>query len=480
MAPPVAGLLVGMAGSGKTTLVQRISAHLSQHARPSYLVNLDPAVSSVPYAPNIDIRDTVNYKEVMRAYNIGPNGAILTALNLFATRFDAVLDLLEKRQRGTSDGGGGDGETAALEYAFFDTPGQIEVFTWSASGSIITESLAAAAELPTALLYVVDMPRCAANAMTFSSNMLYACSMLYKSRLPLVVVFNKRDCVSREDAAAMEQWLRDADAFQNAVSEESGYAGTLAFSMALALDAFYRHVRCVQVSAATGEGMHELMAAIDEARREYEGGFLQEVRRKRAEAAQAEEARVRRELDKMRLDAGDGVPDSAGASSSERRAHDDAAEAEADADAGLNGDGATARERLASRAARAEREHRRAMLRGREAGPDEGGDVEETVERGGMPLTLRSRHTLAKQAVPPCGERPAGADASSSANAHSAATHEQRERVAQRVASAAQDASSSRRQQQQQQKTTTTTSDRHEDDDAAYRAFARYMQGSEP
>ncbi|CAN0416216.1 unnamed protein product, partial [Ectocarpus sp. 13 AM-2016] len=29
-------------------------------------------------------------------------------------------------------------------YVFIDTPGQIEVFTWSASGQIITETLASA------------------------------------------------------------------------------------------------------------------------------------------------------------------------------------------------------------------------------------------------------------------------------------------------------------------------------------------------
>jgi GTPase SAR1 family protein len=57
---------------------------------PSYYVNLDPAVKDVPFAANIDIRDTVAYKEVMRQYSLGPNGAITTSLNLFATRFDQV------------------------------------------------------------------------------------------------------------------------------------------------------------------------------------------------------------------------------------------------------------------------------------------------------------------------------------------------------------------------------------------------------
>ena len=99
--------------------MQRISSHLKEHSTANYLINLDPAVLDTPYEPNIDIRDTVsllrqrqcacaelhsssalslarartgasqvNYKNVMKQYNLGPNGGILTALNLFATRFD--------------------------------------------------------------------------------------------------------------------------------------------------------------------------------------------------------------------------------------------------------------------------------------------------------------------------------------------------------------------------------------------------------
>jgi molybdopterin-guanine dinucleotide biosynthesis protein len=49
----------GMAGSGKTTLMQRINAHLHERGTASYLINLDPAVLDTPYEPNIDVRDTV-------------------------------------------------------------------------------------------------------------------------------------------------------------------------------------------------------------------------------------------------------------------------------------------------------------------------------------------------------------------------------------------------------------------------------------
>jgi GTPase SAR1 family protein len=56
----------GMAGSGKTTLMQRLNSHLHSQKTPPYIVNLDPAVTHMPFTANIDIRDTVDYKEVMK------------------------------------------------------------------------------------------------------------------------------------------------------------------------------------------------------------------------------------------------------------------------------------------------------------------------------------------------------------------------------------------------------------------------------
>lgn len=139
------------------------------------MINLDPAVHEVPFPANIDIRDTVKYKEVMKQYGLGPNGGIVTSLNLFATRFDQVMKFIEKAQN-------------MSKYVLIDTPGQIEVFTWSASGTIITEALASS--FPTVVIYVMDTSR-STNPVTFMSNMLYACSILYKTKLPFIVVMNK-------------------------------------------------------------------------------------------------------------------------------------------------------------------------------------------------------------------------------------------------------------------------------------------------
>lgn len=70
---PVCLVVLGMAGSGKTTFVKKLAQFRREETNP-YIVNLDPACKEVPYPVNIDVRDTINYKQVMKQYNLGPNG----------------------------------------------------------------------------------------------------------------------------------------------------------------------------------------------------------------------------------------------------------------------------------------------------------------------------------------------------------------------------------------------------------------------
>mmetsp|Transcript_53087 Transcript_53087/g.98198 ORF Transcript_53087/g.98198 Transcript_53087/m.98198 type:complete len:97 (-) Transcript_53087:3-293(-) len=57
---PVVVLVIGMAGSGKSTWMHRLVMRLTSQQKRIYTVNLDPAVRNVAYPLNIDIRDTVN------------------------------------------------------------------------------------------------------------------------------------------------------------------------------------------------------------------------------------------------------------------------------------------------------------------------------------------------------------------------------------------------------------------------------------
>ena len=49
------------------------------------------------------------------------------------------------------------------------------------------------------------------NPVTFMSNMLYACSILYKTKLPFIVAMNKIDVVDNKYAV---EWMEDFEVFQ--------------------------------------------------------------------------------------------------------------------------------------------------------------------------------------------------------------------------------------------------------------------------
>ncbi|XP_073043066.1 GPN-loop GTPase QQT2-like isoform X3 [Primulina eburnea] len=280
---PVIIIVVGMAGSGKTTFLHRLICHTMASNIRGYVMNLDPAVLTLPYGANIDIRDTVRYKEVMKQYNLGPNGGILTSLNLFSTKFDEVISMVEKR-------------ADQLDYVLVDTPGQIEIFTWSASGAIITEAFAST--FPTVIAYVVDTPRSASPA-TFMSNMLYACSILYKTRLPLVLAFNKTDVAQHQFAL---EWMKDFEVFHAALDSDHSYTSTLTRSLSLALEEFYKNLRSVGISAVTGSGVDAFFAAVEASAEEYMETYKTDLDKRLAEKKRLEEERRKENMDKLKKD----------------------------------------------------------------------------------------------------------------------------------------------------------------------------------
>ena len=279
---PVVIVCVGMAGSGKTTFVHRLFLYLQSIQKRVYAINLDPAVKKVPYPTNIDIRDTVDYKQVMKEFTLGPNGAMITSLNLFATKFDQVIDVLEKR---ASD----------YDFILVDTPGQIEVFNWSASGQIILDSLAVSFPIVTA--YCVDTVRCR-NPTSFMSSMTYACSIMYKTKLPFVLVFNKTDVIPCDFA---KEWMTEFDVFLEALKpEESGYMASLSRALCLSMEEFYRQLRNVGVSSLTGDGMEELQSAIKDAVEEYHTSYVPYLAEQRERMSQRKDDLADKQLKELK------------------------------------------------------------------------------------------------------------------------------------------------------------------------------------
>lgn len=85
---PFAQLIIGPPGSGKTTYCAGMHQFLSAIGRKSSIVNLDPANEQqqqrrqqqhdAPAA--LDVRDYVRLEDVMADEELGPNGAVLYAL----------------------------------------------------------------------------------------------------------------------------------------------------------------------------------------------------------------------------------------------------------------------------------------------------------------------------------------------------------------------------------------------------------------
>ncbi|ELV13727.1 GPN-loop GTPase 1 [Tupaia chinensis] len=199
--------------------------------------------------------------------------------------FGSVMKFIEKAQN-------------MSKYVLIDTPGQIEVFTWSASGTIITEALASS--FPTVVIYVMDTSR-STNPVTFMSNMLYACSILYKTKLPFIVVMNKTDIIDHSFAV---EWMQDFEAFQDALNQETTYVSNLTRSMSLVLDEFYSSLRVVGVSAVLGTGLDELFVQVISAAEEYEREYRPEYERLKKSLASAQSQQQKEQLEHLRKDMG--------------------------------------------------------------------------------------------------------------------------------------------------------------------------------
>ena len=166
----------------------------------------------------MDIRATHDYKKVMDTHKLGPNGAILTALNLFAAQPERIVDAIAAKMTTIKSAG-----TFVI-----DIPGQIEVFTWSASSMILTQAISTL--MPVKIVYVVDGVRCA-NPNTFLSNLLFAESIRYRlSSFPFLLLLNKCDA---SDCDKLMQMMKDYDRFLDELAKEDMYLSTLSKSVVI-------------------------------------------------------------------------------------------------------------------------------------------------------------------------------------------------------------------------------------------------------
>lgn len=132
--------------------------------------------------------------------------------------------------------------------------------------------------MPTILVYVVDSVKCQAPN-SFMSNMLFALSVQFKMKLPLLAVLNKADIC---DTGLLKSWFTDYEAYQTALQSQNNYLSSLSRSMSLGLDQFYQDLSVVSLSSLTGQGFADFFSAIPALKEEYHQEFIEYMKEKTA------------------------------------------------------------------------------------------------------------------------------------------------------------------------------------------------------
>jgi len=242
-------LVAGLAGSGKTTLVASYSKWLRENGHNVRVVNLDPGAETVPYKPDFDVRNLFTVVDIMKKYNLGPNGALLKASELLLEKSDEIL-----------------ANPAFKPYdaiVFIDTPGQLEVFMFRAEGRKFVRKLLRRA--PTIAIFLVDAQLCS-NVGDFVSSWALGLFLQIKLDIPVIPVINKIDLVGEEERKLIEAIVYEPETLKEVIVKKlRGLDAALAEDLVKLVADYQQSMRPVMVSALRGDGFEDLFSVVHEA-----------------------------------------------------------------------------------------------------------------------------------------------------------------------------------------------------------------------
>jgi GPN-loop GTPase len=198
--------ITGTAGAGKSLLTASMASWYHEKSQNAITVNLDPGVGALPYEPDVDVRTMIDLQEIMKNYSLGPNGALILASDLIASKLSEIQDEID---------------SSNPDFAIVDTPGQIELFAFRESGPYVANGLNADSK---AVLFMVDS-MLASSPRNFLSLLLLSTSVQLRMRLPLLQVLSKTDI--SKNANEIVRWSKEPAQFEQALSTtKSGDAYT--------------------------------------------------------------------------------------------------------------------------------------------------------------------------------------------------------------------------------------------------------------
>ena len=237
--------VIGTAGSGKSLLTASLDEWLKVGKQKVATVNLDPGVLNLPYAPSIDIRDYIVVRSIMDDYGLGPNGALILAADLIAEEAERL---------------GGEIQDLQSDVVIVDTPGQMELFAFRASGPYIANELTKEQK---AIVYLFDAVF-SFNPLNYVSNMFLSAAVHNRFFFPQLHMLSKCDLLPPEEANRIVEWSRDPQALEVVIEEKlSGTRRLLSRDMMQAIYGLGLEFQLIPVSGKTNQGLIDLNSALE-------------------------------------------------------------------------------------------------------------------------------------------------------------------------------------------------------------------------
>jgi hypothetical protein len=238
-------VMMGTAGCGKSTLTSSLESFMKNYDLDVATVNLDPAARRLPYTPEVDVRDLVDVDEIMNQLGLGPNGALVAAVDMVAGQVDKLKQTIE--------------ETKA-EYAIIDTPGQIELFAYRSTGPLIVSALQGTT---TTSLHLLD-PNLARNASGYVSLALLGLSLMFRFTATQFTLLAKCDLLSEEEIDRIVNWsTSSADLYDDIESGGGGVTRDLSRMICEMLERTGSRNEIIPLSAQNNEGLDALYAELE-------------------------------------------------------------------------------------------------------------------------------------------------------------------------------------------------------------------------
>jgi len=234
--------VTGTAGSGKSMLTSKILEYYQKNGVFASVLNLDPGVESLPYRPDVDVRDYVDIVQIMQQYDLGPNGSMIMANDLIASKIDDIQNEIH----GVNP-----------DYLIVDTPGQIELFAYRASGPFFIQNIDAA-EKTNIFLYDGTM---IASPTNFISISLLATSIKLRLGFPTINVMTKTDLIPDKIDQVLK-WSSDPISLEEELKTLEGETYSLATDILRTLNIGEFTGDLIPISNLTGEGMVNLQATL--------------------------------------------------------------------------------------------------------------------------------------------------------------------------------------------------------------------------